>query len=64
MLAPLVTLIPALFALLISMRFIGNLGAHGLKISEITDLLLIVLLLGAGTDYGRSWCSASGGIGG
>ena len=51
-LAPLVTLIPAVFALLILMRFIGNLGAHGLKISEITELLLIVLLLGAGTDYG------------
>jgi putative drug exporter of the RND superfamily len=52
LLAPLVTLIPAVFALLISMRFIGALGAHGLKISEITELLLIVLLLGAGTDYG------------
>ncbi|MGH3223140.1 MAG: MMPL family transporter [Streptosporangiaceae bacterium] len=52
LLAPLVTLIPAVFALLISMRFIGGLGAHGLQISEITELLLIVLLLGAGTDYG------------
>jgi putative drug exporter of the RND superfamily len=52
LLAPLVTLIPAVFALLISMRFIGGLGAHGIKISEITSLLLIVLLLGAGTDYG------------
>ena len=35
-----------------STRFIGGLGAHGLKISEITEVLLIVLLLGAGTDYG------------
>jgi putative drug exporter of the RND superfamily len=52
LLAPLITLIPAVFALVISMRFIGGLGAHGLKISEITELLLIVLLLGAGTDYG------------
>jgi len=52
LLAPLVTLIPAVFALVISMRFIGGLGAHGIKISEITELLLIVLLLGAGTDYG------------
>lgn len=51
-LAPLVTLLPAGFALVISMRFIGGLGAHGLRISEITQLLLIVLLLGAGTDYG------------
>lgn len=52
LLAPLLTLLPSAFALGISMRFIGGLGAHGLKISEITDLLLIVLLLGAGTDYG------------
>jgi putative drug exporter of the RND superfamily len=52
LLAPLITLLPPVFALLISMRFIGGLGAHGLKISEITSVLLIVLLLGAGTDYG------------
>ncbi len=52
LLAPLLTLLPAVFALLVSTRFIGGLGAHGLKISEITELLLIVLLLGAGTDYG------------
>jgi RND superfamily putative drug exporter len=52
LLAPLVTLIPAVFALLVSMRFIGGLGAHGIKTAEITELLLIVLLLGAGTDYG------------
>jgi len=51
-LAALVTLIPPAFALLISFRFIGGLGAHGLQISEITDILLIVLMLGAGTDYG------------
>ncbi len=51
-LAPIVTLLPSAFALVISMRFIGGLGADGLKISEITELLLIVLLLGAGTDYG------------
>jgi len=51
-LAAVVTLLPPGFALVISMRFIGGLGAHGLKISEITELLLIVLLLGAGTDYG------------
>jgi RND superfamily putative drug exporter len=52
LLAPVLTLLPAAFALLVSTRFIGGLGAHGLKISEITELLLIVLLLGAGTDYG------------
>jgi putative drug exporter of the RND superfamily len=51
-LAPVITLLPPAFALLVSDRFIGGLGAHGLKISEITQLLLIVLLIGAGTDYG------------
>jgi RND superfamily putative drug exporter len=51
-LAPLITLLPAGISLLIATRLIGELGAHGLKISEITELLLIILLLGAGTDYG------------
>ena len=51
-LAAIVTLLPSGLALLISMRVIGELGAHGIKISDITQVLLIVLLLGAGTDYG------------
>jgi RND superfamily putative drug exporter len=51
-LAPIMTLIPAGITLLVANRFIGGLGAHGLQISEITQLLLIVLILGAGTDYG------------
>ena len=46
------TLLGPLFALALSGRFIGALGAHGLKISFFTQILLIVLLLGAGTDYG------------
>jgi RND superfamily putative drug exporter len=50
--AAIVTLLPSGLALAISTRLIGELGAHGLKISEITQVLLIVLLLGAGTDYG------------
>jgi putative drug exporter of the RND superfamily len=52
LLAPLITLLPAAFSLLVSTRLIGELGAHGLSISEITELLLIILVLGAGTDYG------------
>jgi putative drug exporter of the RND superfamily len=51
-LAAIVTLLPSGIALLVSMRLIGELGAHGLKISSFTQVLLIVLLLGAGTDYG------------
>jgi RND superfamily putative drug exporter len=51
-LAPMITLLGPLFALQLSGSFIGALGAHGLKISFFTQILLIVLLLGAGTDYG------------
>jgi putative drug exporter of the RND superfamily len=51
-LAPLVTLLPAFLVLQLAGAFIGALGSHGLKISSITQELLIVLILGAGTDYG------------
>jgi RND superfamily putative drug exporter len=50
--AALVTLLPSGLALAISTRLIGALGSGGLQISSITQVLLIVLLLGAGTDYG------------
>jgi putative drug exporter of the RND superfamily len=50
--AVLVTFVPSAVALLVSERFIAGLGRHGLQISSITQTLLIVLLLGAGTDYG------------
>jgi len=52
LLAPFVTLIPAVMVLLVSGSFVGALGTHGLKISFFTQILLIVLILGAGTDYG------------
>jgi len=52
LLAPFVTLIPAVMVLLVAGSFIGALGSEGLKISFFTQILLIVLLLGAGTDYG------------
>jgi putative drug exporter of the RND superfamily len=51
-LAPFVTLLPAAIVLQMAGSFIGALGSHGLKISGITQLLLIVIVLGAGTDYG------------
>jgi putative drug exporter of the RND superfamily len=47
-----VTFGPSGIALLVADRFIGGLGAHGLEISSVTQTLLIVLMLGAGTDYG------------
>jgi putative drug exporter of the RND superfamily len=51
-LAALVTFAPSVVALLVSQRFIAGLGAHGLQISSVTQTLLVVLMLGAGTDYG------------
>jgi putative drug exporter of the RND superfamily len=51
-LAALFTLLPAGLALIIASRVIGELGSVGLKFSSFTQFLLIVLLLGAGTDYG------------
>ena len=50
--APFVTVIPALLSVLIAGPIIGELGNHGLKVSSLSQLLLIVLVLGAGTDYG------------
>jgi putative drug exporter of the RND superfamily len=51
-LAPLITLFPAAVVLQLAGALIGGLGSVGLKVSSITQLLLIVLVLGAGTDYG------------
>jgi RND superfamily putative drug exporter len=50
--AALITLFPSVVALLIAQRLIGQLGSGGLQISPITQILLIVLMIGAGTDYG------------
>jgi RND superfamily putative drug exporter len=50
--AAVVTFVPAAAALLMSEKFIAGLGAHGLQVSSLTQTLLIVLILGAGTDYG------------
>ncbi len=50
--AALVTLLPSGLALAIAGRVIGAEGQAGIQISSITQILLIVLLLGAGTDYG------------
>jgi len=51
-LAPLVTLIPAGLALAISQPIIAESTKIGVQVSFITQILLIVLVLGAGTDYG------------
>ncbi|MFC1442441.1 MMPL family transporter [Streptacidiphilus sp. N1-10] len=51
-LAPLVTLLPALLVVLMSGPLIAEAAVHGLSISSLASVLLVVLVLGAGTDYG------------
>jgi putative drug exporter of the RND superfamily len=51
LLAPLITLIPAGLAVAISGPLVGEAAQHGLKVSFLAQILLTVLVLGAGTDY-------------
>lgn len=51
-LAPIVTLIPPIFVVTLSGPLIAEAAKHGLKVSSLAQLLLTVLILGAGTDYG------------
>jgi len=51
-LAPFITLIPAALVVVISGPLIAEAANHGLKVSSLAQLLLTVLILGAGTDYG------------
>lgn len=52
LLAPLVTLLPAAVALAVSQPVVAESTKIGVEVSFITQILLIVLILGAGTDYG------------
>jgi putative drug exporter of the RND superfamily len=52
LLAPFVTVLPALLSVTIAGPLIGEAAHAGLKVSELSQLMLIVLVLGAGTDYG------------
>jgi RND superfamily putative drug exporter len=52
LLAPLVTLVPAFIAVFISGPLVAEAAHHGLKVSPLAQILLVVLVLGAGTDYG------------
>jgi uncharacterized membrane protein YdfJ with MMPL/SSD domain len=48
LLAPFVTLFPAVFAVTISGPLVAEAAQHGLKVSPLAQILLIVLVLGAG----------------
>src|ERR1035441_9652671 len=48
----LTTILPAVFAVLISGPLVAEAARHGLQVSPLAQYLMIVLVLGAGTDYG------------
>jgi len=50
-LAPLIAVLPAVVVVLVAERLTAEAAVHGLGVSQIASLLLIVLVLGAGTDY-------------
>ena len=48
----LVTVIPALLSFTVAGPLVAEAAQHGLQVSPIAEFLMIVLVLGAGTDYG------------
>jgi putative drug exporter of the RND superfamily len=50
-LAPLIAVVPAIVVVLMAERLTAEAALAGLSVSQIASLLLIVLVLGAGTDY-------------
>ncbi|MCL5947688.1 MAG: MMPL family transporter [Actinobacteria bacterium] len=51
-LAPLLTLLPAFLVVQISGPLIAEVAKTGIPVSVITEFMLVVIVLGAGTDYG------------
>jgi RND superfamily putative drug exporter len=52
LLAPLLTLAPAVLVTQIAGPVIGEASKAGLQVSSLTQIMLLILTLGAGTDYG------------
>jgi RND superfamily putative drug exporter len=52
LLAPLTTLVPAGLVLVLAGPVVAESSKIGVQVSDITQIMLSVLLLGAGTDYG------------
>ncbi|MGA2520464.1 MAG: MMPL family transporter [Acidimicrobiales bacterium] len=52
LLAPFVTLVPAVLALAVAEPLIAEATHIGVQVSSLLQLLLVVIVLGAGTDYG------------
>ena len=51
-LAWLINLLPAAVVLALSQPLVAELAKHGLPVSGVTPIIMTVLVLGAGTDYG------------
>jgi RND superfamily putative drug exporter len=52
LLAPIITLLPAGLTVAIAGPIVAEAAQHGLKVSFLAQILLSVLVIGAGTDYG------------
>jgi putative drug exporter of the RND superfamily len=52
LLAPLITIAPAVITVVIAGPLVAEAAQHGLKVSFLAQILLSVLVIGAGTDYG------------
>jgi RND superfamily putative drug exporter len=52
LLAPLLTVVPAVLVSQLAGPVIGEASKAGLQVSSLTEILVLVLTLGAGTDYG------------
>ena len=52
LLAPLLTLAPAVLVTQLAGPVIGEASKTGLRVSSLTQIMLLILTLGAGTDYG------------
>jgi RND superfamily putative drug exporter len=52
LLAPLLTLAPAVLVTQLAAPVIGEAGKAGLPVSSLTQIMLLIVTLGAGTDYG------------
>ncbi|HEX3908922.1 MAG TPA: MMPL family transporter, partial [Mycobacteriales bacterium] len=51
-LTPLVTLVPAILVSAVAGRVVAEFTKVGLQVSSLSEIMLTVLILGAGTDYG------------
>ncbi len=52
LLAPIITLVPAALALIVAGPLIAEASKAGVQVSGLLSILLTVIMLGAGTDYG------------